>query len=280
MALSAKTVRSRAADVGRYIGLTIVIIAWVVPVAWVVITSFKPKGDIFTNPPTLIFSPTFDNYITAVTGYGILHGILNSAIITVTNSILALLVSIPAAYAYASLRFRFSKFLSFYTLLTQMAPPISLLIPIYFMYSKTHLLGSYAGLVIVYLTITIPFSIWILISYFQDVPKALEEAAYVDGASRLSTLVRIIVPQVRGGIAVAAIFAFINSWNEFIYALTLSGYETQTVTVAIFSFLGADQSLWGPFAATGTMIMIPLILVAFFAQKHIVRGMSFGGVKG
>lgn len=254
--------------------------AWALPVLWVVIASFKPRSAIFTSPPTLLFTPTLQNYVTALSGYGILRSIINSAIITVVNSSLALLVSIPAAYAYATLRFRLRRQLTFYTLLTQMAPPIALLIPLFLMFNRVGLLGTFPGMIIIYLTITVPFCVWILISYFQDIPGEFEESALVDGASRFTAFVRVVLPQARGGIGVAAIFAFIYSWNEFIYALTLTDYNTQTVTVAIFSFLGADESLWGPFAATGTMIMIPLIAIALVAQRQIVRGMSFGGVKG
>lgn len=275
-----RRVRYLAYKLIAYFLLITAILVWALPVLWVVLTSLKPRPAIFTSPPTLIFSPTLENYIEALTTRGILESILNSSIITLASTSLAVLVAVPAAYAYASLRFRLRTQLTFYTLFTQMAPPIGLLVPFFLMFNRSGLLNTYAGLIIIYLTITVPFSVWIMISYFEDVPKELEEAALVDGASRFTAFVRVVLPQVRGGIAVTTIFAFINSWNEFIYAVVLTGPQTQTATVAIFSFLAAEESRWGPFTATGTMIMFPIIVVALVARKQIVRGLSFGGIKG
>ncbi len=256
------------------------ILVWAFPVLWVVLTSIKPRTDIFTNPPTLLFLPTLDHYEEALNARGIVDSIRNSLIVTVTSTVLALLVAVPAAYAFARLRFRFKTHLSFYTLFMQMVPPIGLLIPYFFALNRLRLLDSYLGLIVIYLTFTLPFSVWIMITYFQDVPAELEEAAAVDGASRFGAFARIVLPQVGGGIAVTAIFAFINAWTEFLYAVVLTGTNTQTATVAIFGFLGASESRWGSFTATGTMIMAPVVIVALVAQKQIVRGLSLGGVKG
>ena len=275
-----RTNRKRAGNALTYILLLGAILIWAFPVLWVVLTSIKPRTDIFTNPPTLVFLPTLDHYEAALNTRGIIDSIRNSLIITVVSTVFAIVVAVPAAYAFARLRFRFKTHLSFYTLFMQMAPPIGLLIPYFFALNRIRLLDTYVGLIVIYLSFTLPFSIWIMITYFLDVPKELEEAAAVDGASRFSAFVRIVVPQVRGGIAVTAIFAFINAWNEFLYAVVLTGPETQTVTVAIFGFLGASESRWGPFTATGTMIMAPVVVVALIAQKQIVRGLSLGGVKG
>lgn len=272
--------RRLAANALTYILLLGAILIWAFPVLWVVLTSIKPRTDIFTSPPTLLFLPTLDHYKEALNTRGIVDSIQNSLIITVASTVLAIVVAVPAAYAFARLRFRFKAHLSFYTLFMQMAPPIGLLIPYFFALNRLQLLDTYVGLIVIYLTFTLPFSVWIMITYFQDVPKELEEAAAVDGASRFTAFARIVVPQVRGGIAVTAIFAFINAWNEFLYAVVLTGPGTQTATVAIFGFLGASESRWGPFTATGTMIMAPVIVVALIAQKQIVRGLSLGGVKG
>lgn len=263
-----------------YLLLVAVILVWAFPVLWVVLTSLKPRTAIFTSPPTLAFLPTLDHYRDALGTHGILDAIQNSLIITIASTALAILVSVPAAYAYARLRFRLKTPLSFYTLLMQMAPPIGLLIPYFFALNRLELLDSYVGMIAIYLTFTIPFSVWIMITYFQDVPRELEEAAAVDGDSRFGAFARVILPQVRGGIAVTAIFAFINAWSEFLYAVVLTGPDTQTATVAIFSFLAAEESRWGPFTATGVMIMAPVVAVALMAQRQIVHGLSLGGVKG
>jgi multiple sugar transport system permease protein len=254
------------------------VLIWAFPVLWVILTSLKPRTDIFTVPPTILFSPTLEHYAEALRTQGIVPSIRNSLVIAGLSTALALLVAVPAGYAYGRLRFRLRTHLAFYTLFTQMAP-IGLVIPYFLVLNRLRMLDSYVGMVTIYLTFTVPFSVWLMITYFQDLPRELEEAAAVDGASRLTTFLRIMVPQVRGGIAVAAIFAFIDSWNEFLYAVVLTGTTTRTATVAIFGFLAAEESRWGPFTATGVMIMAPVILVALVAQRHIVQGLSLGAIR-
>lgn len=278
--IARRSPRGAIANLLTYLLLLGAILVWSFPVLWVVVTSIKPRTAIFTSPPTLFFLPTLNHFRDALNTRGILESIQNSLIITVASTAVAVLVAVPAAYAYARLRFRLKNQLSFYTLFMQMAPPIGLLIPYFFALNKLKLLDTYLGMTTIYLTVTIPFSVWIMITYFQDVPRELEEAAAVDGASRFMAFTRIILPQVRGGIAVTTIFAFINAWNEFLFAVILTGPDTQTATVAIFSFLAAEESRWGPFTATGVMIMAPVVIVALVAQRHIVHGLSLGGVKG
>ncbi len=280
MAASAKRAPVRILwDVLAYSLLLLAILIWAFPVLWIILTSLKPRTEIFTVPPTILFSPTLEHYVEALRTQGIVPSIRNSLVIACLSTALALLVAVPAGYAYARIRFRLRSQLAFYTLFTQMAPPIGLVIPYFLVLNRLRLLDSYVGMVTIYLTFTIPFSVWLMITYFQDLPAELEEAAAMDGASRLTTFLRIMVPQVRGGIAVVAIFAFIDSWNEFLYAVVLTGTNTRTATVAIFSFLAAEESRWGPFTATGVMIMAPVILVALVAQRHILKGLSLGAIK-
>jgi len=262
-----------------YSALLGAILVWAFPVLWVVMTSLKPRTDIFTVPPTIRFSPTLQHYAEALQTQGIVPSINNSLVIACLSTVLALLVAVPAGYAYARVRFRLRTCLSFYTLFTQMVPPIGLVIPYFLVLNRLRMLDSYVGMVTIYLTFTVPFSVWLMITYFQDLSPELEEAAAMDGASRMTTFLRIMVPQVRGGIAVAAIFAFSDSWNEFLYAVVLTGTKTRTATVAIFGFLAAEESRWGPFTATGVMIMAPVIIVALLAQRHILKGLSLGAVK-
>lgn len=267
-------------DISNYVLLLAAIFIWSIPVLWVVITSIKPRDAIFTNPPTLFFIPTLNNYVEALQTGGIVDSISHSLIISFLSTGLAVLIAIPAAYAFARLRFRLRGPLTFYTLLMQMAPPMGILIPFYFALSELKLLDSFTGLVSIYLTITIPFSVWLMMTYFAEIPVELEEAAVVDGASHFTAFLRIVMPLARGGIAVTIIFAFINAWNDFLYAVVLSGPRTQPATVAIFSFLAAEESRWGPFTATGVIIMLPVVLIALLAQRHIVQGLSLGGIKG
>ena len=258
-----------------------ILLVWAFPVIWVIVTSFKPRQDIFTLPPTLFFEPTLEHYMEAfVRGSDIASATLNSLLIAATATLLTLLVAVPAGYAFSRITFRFRGQLSFYALMTQMAPPIGLIIPYFFILSRTRMLDSYTGLIMIHMTLTVPFAIWLMITYFQDVPKELEESAAIDGASPFTTFRRVILPTTWGGVGVTAIFSFIESWNEFLYAVVLTGSKTKTVPVAIFGFLTTEESLWGPFCATGVTIMAPVIIVALFAQRHIIKGMTLGATKG
>lgn len=266
--------------------LVAAVTVWALPVLWIAITSVKPHPAIFSLPPTLQFAPTLEHYQRALgvqagrfvesAQGGVLPALLNSGIVATAATLFTLLAAVPAGYAYARLRFRGRQILAFYTLFTQMAPPIGLLIPYFFLLNRLRLMDTYTGLVAVYLTFTVPFGTWLMITYFEELPRELEEAAAVDGAGRLTALLRVVVPQVRGGVAVTALFSFINSWNEFLYAAVLTGSEARTAPVALFGFISTEEHLWGPFTASGTMIMGPVIALALAAQRQIVRGLTLG----
>ena len=265
----------------KYVLFALMILTWAFPVIWVVITSFKARTDIFTLPPKIFFNPTVEHYIEAfLRTSDITHGTFNSILIATATTILTLLVAIPAGYAFSRVTFRFRNQLSFFALISQMAPPIGLIIPYFFILSRTRMLDSYVGLIAIHMTLTVPFSIWLMITYFQDLPTSLEESAAIDGASPFTTFFRVVLPTAWGGVGVTAIFAFIESWNEFLYAVVLTGSRTKTVPVAIFSFLTTEESLWGPFTATGVTIMAPVIFVALFAQRQLIKGMTLGATKG
>lgn len=265
----------------KYVLFALMILIWAFPVIWVIITSFKARTDIFTLPPKIFFNPTVEHYIEAfLRTSDITHGTFNSILIATATTILTLLVAIPAGYAFSRVTFRFRNQLSFFALISQMAPPIGLIIPYFFILSRTRMLDSYIGLIAIHMTLTVPFSIWLMITYFQDLPVSLEESAAIDGASPFTAFFRVVLPTAWGGVGVTAIFAFIESWNEFLYAVVLTGSRTKTVPVAIFSFLTTEESLWGPFTATGVTIMAPVILVALFAQRQMIKGMTLGATKG
>lgn len=265
----------------KYVLFAMMILIWAFPVIWVIITSLKDRTDIFTLPPKIFFKPNVEHYIEAfLRTSDIAHGTLNSILVATVTTILTLLVAVPAGYAFSRVTFRFRNQLSFFALMTQMAPPIGLIIPYFFILSRTRMLDSYTGLIAIHMTLTVPFSIWLMITYFQDLPVSLEESAAIDGASPFAAFFRVVLPTAWGGVGVTAIFAFIESWNEFLYAVVLTGSKTKTVPVAIFSFLTTEESLWGPFTATGVTIMAPVIFVALFAQRQMIKGMTLGATKG
>jgi ABC-type glycerol-3-phosphate transport system permease component len=254
---------------------------WAFPVLWTLLTSFKTDLDVLAYPPVVIFEPQWKNYAEVLFGaIPILPALWDSAVVSVSATILTMLLAVPAAYGFARLRFRGKRALGFYTLATQMLPPVGLVIPYFLLLNGIGWIDTYRGLVIVYLTFSLPFAIWLMVSYFEDIPLEMEEAAFLDRADRFRTLRYIILPQVRGGIAVTVIFVFLNAWNEFLFAVLLGGRTVQTVTVYMFNFVGVEQTQWAKLAAAAIIAMVPVIVIGLAAQQHIVKGLTIGAVKG
>ncbi|HUR88305.1 MAG TPA: carbohydrate ABC transporter permease [Ramlibacter sp.] len=254
---------------------------WVFPVLWGLLTSFKTERDVLAYPPLFIFEPTLANYREVLFGTStILPNLLSSMVVSTGSTLVTMLIAIPAAYALAHLRFPGRKGTGFYVLATQMLPPVGLIIPYYLALQKVGLLDSYTGLVTIYLTFSLPFAVWLMVSYFEDVPYEMEEAALLDRAGRLRTLWYVVLPQVRGGIAVTTVFVFLNAWNEFLFAVVLGGNNVRPVTVAMFNFISVEQTQWARLAAGAMLAMAPVILIGLAAQRHIVKGLTVGAVKG
>jgi multiple sugar transport system permease protein len=175
---------------------------------------------------------------------------------------------------------RGKKIAGFYILATQMLPPVGIIIPYFLILRNIGWIDTYQGIILIYLSFSLPFAVWLLVSYFEDIPFEMEEAAYLDGASRLQALRRIIIPQVQGGIAVTVVFVFLNAWNEFLFAVVLSGNTVRPVTIAMFNFVSVEQTLWAKLAAVSVLAMLPVILLGIVAQTHIVKGLTVGTVKG
>ena len=259
------------------IGLTM----WAFPVLWALLTSFKSERDVLAYPPAWIFTPTLANYREVLFGASsIVPNLVSSLIVSTAATLLTILFAIPAAYALARLRYPAKRASGFYILATQMLPPVGLIIPYYLALQKVGGLDTYTGLTIIYLTFSLPFAIWLMVSYFEDIPLEMEEAALLDRAGRLRALWYVILPQVRGGIAVTTIFVFLNAWNEFMFAVVLGGNRVRPVTVAMFNFISVEQTQWAKLAAGAMVAMLPVILIGLFAQRHIVKGLTVGAVKG
>ena len=264
------------------IGVAVLLLAvWAFPVLWALLTSFKTERDVLAYPPTVVFEPTLRNYRDVLFGSAsILPNLLSSTIVAGVSTVLTLLFAVPAAYALARLEFPGRRASGFYVLATQMLPPVGLIIPYYLALQKAGGLDTYWGLIVIYLTFSLPFAIWLLVSYFEDIPREMEEAALLDRAGRLRALWHVILPQVRGGIAVTTIFVFLNAWNEFLFAVVLGGNRVRPVTVAMFNFISVEQTLWAKLAAGAMLAMAPVILLGLLAQRHIVKGLTVGAVKG
>ena len=259
----------------------VVLTLWTFPVLWALLTSFKTERDVLAYPPTLVFSPTLANYRDVLFGATtILPNLISSFIVSVLATALTMLIAVPAAYSLARLDLPAKRAGGFYILATQMLPPVGLVIPYFLVLQKVGWLDSYKGLVLIYLTFSLPFAIWLLVSYFEDIPREMEEAALIDRAGRLRALLYVILPQVRGGIAVTVVFVFLNAWNEFLFAVVLGGNTVRPVTVAMFNFISVEQTLWAKLAAAAIIAMAPVILLGLIAQRHIVKGLTVGAVKG
>lgn len=264
-----------------YVAAALVLLIWVVPILWAVLVSLKSEADVLAYPPKVIFTPTLENYADAVSGsFSIVDSFISSLILASITTVLTIILAVPAAYAFARLRLPAKKTIGFYTLATQMIPPVGLIIPYFLILNRVGWLDTYQGLVTVFLTFSLPFAIWLLVSYMEDIPREMEEAAFLDKASRLQTLWHVILPQVRGGIAVTVIFVFLNAWNEFLFSVQLSGNNVRPVTVAMYNFVSVEQTLWAKLAAAALVAMIPMIIIGIAAQKQIVKGLTIGAVKG
>jgi ABC-type glycerol-3-phosphate transport system permease component len=259
----------------------VLLAVWAFPVIWGLLTSFKTERDVLAYPPVWLFKPTLDNYREVIFGTSsILPNLWSSIVVATASTLLTMLIAVPAAYALARLHYPGRNASGFYVLATQMLPPVGLIIPYYLVLQKVGLLDSYSGLTAIYLTFSLPFAIWLMVSYFEDIPYEMEEAALLDRAGRLRTLWYVILPQVRGGMAVTTVFVFLNAWNEFLFAVVLGGNRVRPVTVAMFNFISVEQTQWARLAAGAMLAMAPVILIGLFAQRHIVKGLTVGAVKG
>lgn len=257
------------------------LLVWVFPLLWAVVVSLKSESEVLAYPPSVFFSPVGQNYVDALVGdFSILSSLWTSTIVATATTALTIVLAVPAAYAFARLRLPAKKTMGFYTLATQMVPPVGLVIPYFLILNKVSMLDTYSGMIIVYLTFSLPFAIWLMVSYMEDIPYEMEEAAFLDKASRLQTLWHIIIPQVRGGIAVTVIFVFLNAWNEFLFAVQLGGNNVRPVTVAMYNFVSVEQTLWAKLSAAALVAMLPVVIIGIAAQKQIVKGLTVGAVKG
>lgn len=272
---------ARVRAIALWLVLAMFLLVWAFPIVWSVLNSFKTEQDILAYPPKLLFAPTMAAYRDVLAGSGsILPNLVSSMIISVGTTVITIVLAVPAAYALARLRFPGKRTSGFYVLATQMLPPVGIIIPYFLILRNIGWIDTYQGIILIYLSFSLPFAIWLLVSYFEEIPYEMEEAAYLDGASRWRTLWRIVVPQVRGGIAVAVVFVFLNAWNEFLFAVVLSGNTVRPVTVAMFNFVSVEQTLWNKLAAVSVLAMLPVVILGVLAQKHIVKGLTVGAVKG
>lgn len=269
------------ADGLTYFGLAAALVFFLGPFFWIVTTSLKGNEDFFAYPPVWIPpEPSLGHYVRLFTNASGLRYFMNSLVISSLSMFAALVVSLPTAYSIARWRFG-GDLLSTFLLILRMLPAIALIIPIYLMYRVLGLTNSYLGLVTVYTVIYIPFAVWLLVGFLRDFPIEIEEAALIDGCSRLRALWSVVVPIIAPGLAVVALFAFIATWNEFLFAVVLTGIETKTMMVLVTSFTsGGTDTFYGEASASVVLGVLPAFAVAFLLQRYLVKGLALGGTKG
>ena len=265
-----------------YILIAIVLVIIAFPVYWLISTSLKPGVESLTNPPTYIPSRlVFDNYVAVLKSENVKF-LKNSLIVAVASTFLTTLMGAMAAYALSKtyIAFWIRRALMLWILVTRIFPPITTAIPYYVIIKNLGLADTYAALIITYVSYGLPFVIWLMLGFFQDLPADIEKAAIVDGCSMWQRFRLVVLPLTLPGLAVTAIFAFIYAWNEFLYASILTSFTAKTLPVVISTFISDQYMRWGEMSAMGSMMIIPVMIFALATQKYLVRGLTFGAVKG
>jgi multiple sugar transport system permease protein len=279
-----------------------VLILWgaftLLPILWTYVTSLKEPADVFALPPTLLFHPTLHNYLelfnldvttefenagsttSSSASSAFPQYFVNSLVISISTTVLALVLGSLAAYALTRFRFRFGSWILIGMFMTRLVPPIAIVVPLYLIWRDIGLIDTQVSLIVTYLSFTLPFVVWLMRGFLKDIPIALEEAAMTDGCSRIGALVRIVLPLIAPGLAATAIFALIGAWNEFLFAVVLTSADSKTLPAAILEFKSDKAILWGRLYAAGDLIMLPVLLFGLVMQKRLVRGLTGGAVTG
>ena len=256
----------------------IVLVFCVFPFLWTIMTSLKTRVQTI-DPSVWVFKPVFENYDAVFRNRNLLFYIKNSSIIVASTTAASLLLGTLAAYGFARFRFRRKEDLAFWVLSLRMLPPITVVIPFFLMGRFLNLLDKHLYLIIIYMSFNIPFTIWMMRGFIEEIPQELEEAAWVDGCTRFQGLVRVIVPVILPGIAATAIFCVIQSWNEFALAFFLTSFNSRTVPTTVTFFLTVLGIIWGEMAAVGVVATVPILIFSVVVQRYLIRGLTFGALK-
>ena len=270
-----------ARGIGIVAAVAVLLIWSLVPVYWIFATSFKHEQEIYAFPPTFApLTPTLEQYDTILFHTPFLLFIRNSAIIAVVATAIAVTGGALAAYAIGRMRFGGRAIVARLIVVAYLLPPSLLFIPLFLVLQRLGMIDTLGGLIFAYLTFTMPFATWMLIGYIRTIPQELDEAARIDGASRLQVLRRILVPIALPGLAVVALFAFTQAWNEFLYALVfVYNNGARTITAGLASLMMGDTFIWGQLMAASTLAILPVLVIYLIAQRYLVEGLTGGSIK-
>ena len=250
-----------------------------IPIVFLAQQSIKPRLLMFADPPQFIFQPIADHYITIFTRNNIPLLMKNSLIVASSTTVLCLVLGSMCAYALSSLKLPGKNFWAFMILMTRMVPVGTLMVPIYVIMRMMGLANTYVAIIFAHTVINLSFAVWMMRSFFDEVPAELEQAAMVDGCSRIQSFFKIVLPLASAGLAATGILTMLNSWNEFMFALILSNNSTRTLPIGIASFLGVSID-WGGSSAAAVTACLPIFIAGIFIQKYLVRGLTMGAIKG
>lgn len=261
----------------RATALTLVVLGLLAPLVWMVAASFKTNVDIYDSSKAVVFSPTGENYAKVLQQANYVKFIVNSLWVAFASTGLSLILGVPAAYSMARFGMKRSALV---VLMARVIPGVSLLVPWYYVFSNLRMVGGFTVLILSHMFVALPLIVYVMMGYFEGLPQELEESGLVDGLTPIGAFRRITLPLSTPGIATAGILSFIFSWNNFMFALVLSGANTKTLPVAIFDFVGYASIDWGGLMAASTVVTVPIMLIALFAQKYVVSGLTAGATKG
>jgi multiple sugar transport system permease protein len=259
--------------------LAVAVVIAVTPYVWLVLTSFKTRVDILSPHPTWHFAPTWANYPAVFIGKEYLPLLWNSLLIAGFSTLLSLAIGAPAAYVFARERFPGREDLFFFFLTTRMAPPISIAVPLFLFFTATGMIDTLHAVIIAHTSFNLSLVVWMMRGFFADIPREIDEAAQMDGRSRLGAFLGVVLPLAAPGLAATAVLCFILSWNEFLYAFLLAAFEGRPLTVGIPGLVTPHGTLWGQVAAVAVVATLPIVVFAMLVQRHLVRGLTFGAVK-
>lgn len=278
-------IETRGFKVFRFFGLAFLSLVVVVPLYVVLTTSIKPLADVqglFTWIPSRV---TLEPYVQIWQTVPLASYFKNSLIVTISATVLSVAMAVLAAYSLARLRFKGQRSFSLVVLSTQMFPGILFLLPLFLIFVQiqrtigVQLTGSYLGLIITYMTFSLPFSIWMLTGYFASIPKELEEASMIDGTGRLGALFRVIIPVAKPGIIAVAVYAFITAWGEVLFASVLTSKDTRTLAIGLRAYASQQDVYWNQLMAASVVVSLPVLIGFMLVQKHLITGLSSGAVK-
>lgn len=284
-----QTQRVTAGDILRHVFILAVLVVFMFPIYWMITTSFKLPEDILTRPPKFVFEPTLQNYTYAFREGNFGLYIRNTLVVALLSTSIAIVLGAMASYSFARYNVG-GGHIMFFILTTRMMPAIAVIIPYFIIFRNIgrtaigHALGlgldQLGALVVSYTMFNLPFAIWLMFSFFQDIPPELESSSRLDGYTRFQTLRKVVLPLAAPGIAVTAIFCLLFTWNEFLFAFLLTRERAATITVGVAGFWTQQGILWGPMAAATVLCVLPMMVFVLFLQRYIVRGLTFGAVRG